>query len=95
MKKKLFKAGVIGLGVGMHHFQALKNHPNCIVKKVYDFDKLKKFNFKKKFPNIDFVKNENEIFQDKEISIVSIASYDNFHYYQILKCIKNKLVFLQ
>ncbi len=90
MKKKLFKAGVIGLGVGMHHFQALKNHPNCIVKKVYDFDKLKKFNFKKKFPNIDFVKNENEIFQDKEISIVSIASYDNFHYNQILKCIKNK-----
>ena len=29
-------------------------------------------------------------FKIKEISIVSIASYDNFHYNQILKCIKNK-----
>lgn len=90
MKKKIFKAGVIGLGVGMHHVKALKNHPNCIVKKVYDFDKSKKLNFKKNFPNIKFVKNENEIFKDKEINIVSIASYDNFHYDQILKCIKNK-----
>ncbi len=90
MKKKIFKAGVIGLGVGMHHVKALKNHPNCIVKKVYDFNKSKKLNFKKNFPNIEFVKNENEIFQDKEINIISLASYDNFHYDQILKCIKNK-----
>lgn len=90
MKKKIFKAAVIGLGVGMHHVKALESHPNCFVKKVYDFDKFKKFKFKKNFPNIEFVKNENEIFKDKDINIVSIASYDNFHYNQILKCIKFK-----
>tara|TARA_B100000767_G_scaffold270323_1_gene293761 strand:+ start:150 stop:1148 length:999 start_codon:yes stop_codon:yes gene_type:complete len=90
MKNKPFKAGVIGLGVGMHHLKALEAHTNCKVKKVYDFDKLKCAKLKKKYPNIEFVKNEKEIFLDDEINIVSIASYDNFHYQQILDCIKNK-----
>ena len=90
MKKKLFKAAVIGLGVGMHHVEALEKHPNCSVKKVYDFNRSKFSKLKRVFPNIEFVKNENEIFLDKEINIVSIASFDNFHYDQIIKCIKYK-----
>ena len=90
MKKKVFNAGIIGLGVGMHHLRAFERHPNCVVKKIYDFDVRKVSKLKKKFPKIQFVSNENEIFKDKDISIVSIASYDNFHYSQILKCIKFK-----
>ncbi len=34
--------------------------------------------------------NEDKIFLDKEINLVSIASYDNYHFSQIVKCIKNK-----
>ena len=90
MKKKIFNAAVIGLGVGMHHVKALESHSNCCVKKVYDFDRLKKLKFKKNFPNVKFVEKEDEIFKDKDISIVSIASYDSYHYNQILKCIKFK-----
>ncbi len=90
MKKKIFNAAVIGLGVGIHHVNALEKHSNCRVKKVYDFKKSIQTKFKKNFPYIEFAKNENEIFQDKEINIVSIASYDNFHYNQIIKCIKYK-----
>lgn len=90
MKKKIYRAAVIGLGVGMHHVKALESHPDCCVKKVYDFDRLKKIEIKKNFPKIKFVDNENEIFRDKDINVVSIASYDNFHYNQILKCIKYK-----
>ena len=84
MKNKSFKAAVIGLGVGMHHVKALESHPNCEVKKVYDFNKSKILKFKKQFPKINFVKNEEQIFLDDEINIVSIASYDNFHYSQII-----------
>ena len=58
MKNKFFKAAVIGLGVGMHHIKALESHPNCVVKKVYDFDKSKILKSKKKYPKIEFVKNE-------------------------------------
>ena len=90
MKNKSFKAAVIGLGVGMHHVKALESHPNCEVKKVYDFNKSKILKFKKQFPKINFVKNEEQIFLDDEINIVSIASYDNFHYSQIINCIKYK-----
>ena len=45
---------------------------------------------KKIYPSVQIVKNENEIFKDPNIKLVSIASYDNYHYPQILKSIKFK-----
>ena len=50
--------------------------------------KIKKnFKFKKKFPHIKITNSEKDIFNDKNINFVSIASYDNFHFSQIIKCI--------
>ena len=89
MKNKIL-SGVIGLGVGEKHLIALKNNKNSIVKYACDFNK-KKINFlKSKYPKIKFIKNENKIFRDKFINLVSIASYDNYHFKQVLKAIKYK-----
>ena len=89
MKNKIL-SGVIGLGVGEKHLIALKNSKNSIVKYACDFNK-KKINFlKSKYPKIKFIKNENKIFRDKFINLVSIASYDNYHFKQVLKAIKYK-----
>jgi predicted dehydrogenase len=88
MKKK-FKVGVIGLGVGERHLEAYIKF-GCEVKKIYDINKDKMLKIKKKYPKIEISKSENDLINDKEIDIVSIASYDNDHYQQIVKCIKNK-----
>ena len=45
---------------------------------------------RKKYPNKIITNSEKEIFKDKNINLVSIASYDNYHFPQILKCIKTQ-----
>jgi len=86
---KKISAGIIGFGIGQKHFEAINNYKNTKVKTICekDFKKLKYL--KKVFPEIKITNNENDIFLDRDINLVSIASYDNYHYSQILKCIKN------
>lgn len=88
--------GIIGLGVGERHLYSYKSHPNCVVKTVCDFDgeKLKKVN--RNFPDIKLTKNFEDIFDDKNINLVSIASNDNFHFEQVILGIKkNKNLFVE
>ncbi len=85
-----FNVGIIGLGVGEHHLLAYSKNKNCNIITVCDFDKKKQLSFKKRFPNINFTSNYLDIVRDKKISIVSIASYDNFHFNQLVECIKAK-----
>ena len=87
---KKIRAGIIGFGVGQKHFQAIHNYKKAKVKIICEKNLNKLSLLKKKFPYIKVTDNENEIFLDKEINLVSIASYDDDHYPQILKCIKNK-----
>lgn len=86
----MLNAGVIGMGVGEKHALAYENHQNTILKTVCDFDheKLKELNTK--FPNICMETNAQSILEDKNIDIVSIASYDNYHVQQITQAIENK-----
>jgi len=87
---KKLKVGIIGLGVGEKHIEAYKSHPSCEVVSLCDFSKEKIGLIKPKYPSAKIVKNADEILQDKDINIVSIASYDNYHYEQILKAINNE-----
>lgn len=82
-------AAVIGTGIGIKHIEAIDGYKNAYVKIICEknlekLNKLKKIHKKKILTS-----NENIIFNDKEINLVSIASYDNFHFNQILKCFKN------
>ena len=83
-------AAIIGMGIGEKHLEAINNYKNSKVKTICEFNKNKNIKLKKKYPKINFTDNENDIFSDKEINLVSIASYDQFHYDQINKCFKNK-----
>ena len=87
---KKINAGIIGFGIGQKHFEAIENYKKAKVKIICEKNLNKISILKKKFPNIKITDNENEIFINKEINLVSIASYDDDHYPQILKCIKNK-----
>lgn len=89
MKKKL-NCAVIGMGVGSRHaFFYLKSSKTNLLK-IYEKNKKKRHLIKKKFPKVQLVNNEDEIFKDPKIDLVSIASYDNYHFDQIMKAAKFK-----
>ena len=46
------------------------------------------------FLKTKFVKNVNEIFKNKKINLVSIASFDNYHFDHLYKAIKNGKIYL-
>ena len=89
-------SGVIGMGVGQKHYDAIENYKNSKVKIICEKDKIKLSKLKKKYPNKIITSNENVIFKDKDINLVSIASYDNYHYKQIIKSLKtNKNIIIE
>ena len=89
MNKKI-NIGIIGLGIGEQHLKSYLKIKNCEVITICDLDEKKINTFKKKYSHIKITNDENLIFNDKNIHLVSIASYDNFHYSQIIKSIKNR-----
>lgn len=87
IKKKL-NSLVIGLGFGKRHFDVLKKNKNSNKVFACDFNaKLKKIiKVNKDF----FARDYKKIIKNKLLNLVVIASYDNFHYQQILDSIKLK-----
>ena len=83
-------AAIIGMGIGQKHFEAIEGYKNSKVAIICEKDTKKILQLKKKYPNTKIVSNENKIFEDKEINLVSIASYDDSHFRQIIKSIKTK-----
>ena len=89
MNTKKIDVAVIGLGVGRWHLQTYIN--SKFINKIYicDFNKYlekKMVKLSKKVSILTF----DEILKNKSIKIVSIASYDNYHFSQIIKCLNNK-----
>ena len=85
----MIKAAIIGSGIGMKHFEAINQYRNSSVKIICEKDKKKIKNLKKIFKNVKIISDEEKIFLDKSINLVSIASYDDDHFNQLVKCIKN------
>tara|TARA_Y100000996_G_scaffold412974_1_gene400233 strand:+ start:906 stop:1922 length:1017 start_codon:yes stop_codon:yes gene_type:complete len=90
-KIKTLKVGVIGLGVGAHHLKNYLNNINCEVCSVCDFDKKKLIMYKKIYKKLNFYENVEDIFKSQKLDIISIASFDNYHYEQIAQSIKNNI----
>ena len=89
MHKKI-KVGIIGLGVGKHHLKCFLNNKHCEVVSVCDFKVSKLNQIKLKEPKINVTTKSSDIINDKNVDLVCIASYDNFHAEQVLNCIKKK-----
>jgi len=95
-ENKRLKVGIIGLGVGEQHIAGYHSHPGCKVTVLCDFSEEKYIKAKEKYQGIKVVKDADEVLEDPDIDVVSIASYDNYHYKQIIKAIDNdKHVFVE
>lgn len=86
----MFNAAIIGSGIGLKHLEAIENYKSVKVKFICEKNHKRSLKLKKKFPHIKIINNDSDIYKDESVKLVSIASYDNFHYTQILKCIKHK-----
>ncbi len=93
---KRLRAGVIGLGVGEEHIAGYQSHPDCTVVALCDFSDEKLRTVGAKYPGIRLSSQAGEVLQDPEIDVVSIASYDNYHYEQIVQAINyDKHIFVE
>lgn len=90
------KAAVIGMGIGEKHLEAIDGFKGAEVKIICEKNNKKIHILKKKYPDKIITCKEEDIFLDKQINLVSIASYDDYHYRQILKCFKyNKNIIVE
>jgi len=81
--------GVIGLGVGEQHAIGFRNHADCTLAAVCDFDAGKRSLAEARYPEARFYTNADDLLENPEIDLVAIASYDDHHAAQILKAIAN------
>ena len=90
------KIGIIGLGIGEKHIVEYADHPQCELVAVCDFSQDKLRSVLRTYSGIRGMMDANELLDDPEIDMVSIASYDNYHCSQILRAIQNgKHVFVE
>lgn len=93
---KKLNAGVIGLGVGERHIAGYLSDDRCNVVKICDTNEKKLNEVAKKYIKCQSSTNPEEILNDPNINLVSIASYDVSHAYQVVKAIENgKHVFVE
>ncbi len=88
-RKKKLEVAIVGLGVGEQHLIGFQN--SSFINNIYIFDKNKKkaIEIKKKYKNVIVCNSINEIYTNPKIEVVSIASYDQFHYEQICNSLEN------
>lgn len=86
--KKIINAATIGLGFGLLHAKIFKENKNTKLICISDINKKKKIYAKQL--KTKFVNNSKYVFEDKNINLVSIATYDNFHFKNILTAIERK-----
>ncbi len=84
------RVGVIGLGVGEQHVQAYLRNPCCDVVAICDLSEEKLVLAEKQYPGTYQTKNDQDLFLDPGIDIISIASYDDAHANQVISALKAK-----
>lgn len=93
---KRLRAGIIGLGVGEKHIAGYQSHPECEVVALCDFSEEKLAMAGRRYPGVKLTSKAEELLKDPDIDIISIASYDNFHYQQIVQAIgHDKHIFIE
>lgn len=92
----VLRAGIIGLGVGEQHIAGYERHPACRVTALCDFDAERLARARATYTGRRCTPDADEILDDPEIDVVSIASFDNYHHAQVLKAIeRGKHVFVE
>jgi len=92
MKSKIFNCAVIGLGVGMRHVNVFIKSKNTNLIAICDINTLKRNKIKKLFPkNIKIYKNFKKLVDNENLDIISIATYDDLHFEQLIYCLKKNI----
>ncbi len=86
---KKIDVAVVGLGVGFWHLRAYIKSKNIKNIFICDFDKSLEKRVKRTSKKIEISSFQN-ILKNDQIKIISIATYDNFHFDQIIKSFDHK-----
>jgi predicted dehydrogenase len=78
------KAAIIGLGVGERHIAGYEADPRCQVTVLCDIDPVKLSEVGARHPGRTLATDPLAVLADPDIDVVSIASYDDAHYPQIM-----------
>jgi predicted dehydrogenase len=92
----VINAAVIGLGVGERHIAGLESDKRCRVSVLCDIDEKQLVEVGKRHPGRRLTVAAEEVLSDPTIDIVSIASFDDDHYAQVVAALRNgKHVFVE
>ncbi|MEC9347245.1 MAG: Gfo/Idh/MocA family oxidoreductase [Pseudomonadota bacterium] len=95
-QQRIVRAGIVGLGVGERHIGGYRSHPACRVARIADFDAAKRADVATRHPDIPMESDAGAVLDDPEIDIVSIASWDQHHFGQIMRALDNgKHIFVE
>lgn len=90
------RVAVIGLGVGEQHLFAFERHPDCEVVAACDFSREKRDAVAVRHPGLTLVDSAADVLTDPSVDVVSIASFDDHHYPQLMAALgAGKHVFVE
>ncbi len=90
------RAGVIGLGVGEEHAVAYAAHPGCELVAICDSSEERLAAVGKDHSGVHSTTRPDEILEDPEIDLVSVASWDDAHHDQVTAALRSgKHVFVE
>ena len=88
-------AATVGLGVGEQHARALASTPRCALRWVYDLDQAKASRLAAEL-GARAAARLDEILDDAEVQLVTVASYDDAHFGQTVAALAaGKHVFVE
>ena len=87
---------VVGLGIGEQHAQAFATLPTCEVKLLIDIDRSRAEHLARKYPGSKPGSNIDEALDRDDIDVISIATFDDAHYEQVMQALlAGKHVFVE
>lgn len=94
---KKIRTAVIGLGVGEAHLETFTSNRNSEVVAICDLSPKRLTQLHERFPQVERVtSNAEEILTASDIDLVSICSYDDHHYDQVMLGLQhNKHLFVE
>jgi predicted dehydrogenase len=81
--------GVIGLGVGEQHAHSYAAHPDCRLVAVCDRNPAQLAAVSERLPVCQLYHYAEDLIDDPEVEVVSIASNDDCHYAQIVRALRS------
>jgi predicted dehydrogenase len=89
-------AAVVGLGVGEQHARTLVGLPDCELRWLYDLDENRAQLLAQELTVANVANSYEEVLADSEVGLVSIASFDDAHFAQVLGALNaDKNVFVE